>query len=75
MTYRITSNNRGLFKTLAERRALIRRKAGKMEDCATNCNLFKLNPFETEKLKQTPQHYPRINAMSIFGVLNKSFIY
>ena len=37
MTYRITSNNRGLFKTLAERRALIKRKAGKMEDCATNC--------------------------------------
>ena len=36
--YRITLNNKGLFKISAERRALIRRKAGKMEDCATNCN-------------------------------------
>ena len=36
--YRITSNNRRLFKISAERRALIRKKAGKMEDCATNCS-------------------------------------
>ena len=35
--------------------------------------VFKLNPFKTEKLKQTLQHYPRINVKSIFGVLNISF--
>ena len=46
-----------------------------MEDCATNCNCIEAKSFKTEKLKQTPQHYPRINVKSIFGVLNISVVH